>query len=105
MSYLFEWPEHREAESLRRLFSGAHRGYDWFWGSLGVRHPAWFGLNLPKSVSLGEFAATDRRYAGDIDWGALPPCREVGGTPVGGTAARLPMPRMPFMSSIGRHRV
>lgn len=67
MSYLFEWPKDREAETLRRLFSGPHRAYDYFWTSLGVRYPAWFGINLAKRTLLGQFGVGERRYDGDID--------------------------------------
>lgn len=67
MSYLFEWQPDREAETLRRLLSGPHRAWPYFWGSLGVRHPAWFGINLPKRALLAEAGLASPRYEGDID--------------------------------------
>src|SRR5713226_8576854 len=67
MAYLFEWPNDREAETIRRLLGGPHCAYDYFWTTLGVRHPTWFGINLPKRTLLGDFGLNDRRYDGDID--------------------------------------
>src|SRR5437016_10740515 len=67
MAYLFEWPNNREAQTIRRLLGGPHCAYDYFWTTLGVRYPAWFGINLPKRTLLGQFGSGDRRYDGDID--------------------------------------
>jgi len=55
MAYLFEWPNDREAETIRRLLGGPHCAYDYFWTTLGVRHPTWFGINLPKRTLLGDW--------------------------------------------------
>ncbi|MFQ5853211.1 MAG: hypothetical protein ACE5JU_21850 [Candidatus Binatia bacterium] len=63
--YLFEFPNSREQEALRRLFSGPHRVCDDFWRHLGIEELGWFGLNIPKRLFREEPDSEDHR--GDID--------------------------------------